>query len=110
MKQLFLFLGLLISVNTFSNTQEPLIIDVRSEAEWNQGHLLKAQRVDWDKISNEITKIAPDKNKKIILYCRSGNRAGKAMKVLASMGYTDLTNAGGLESAQELLNDKVVTN
>ena len=96
MKQLFIFLGLLISVSTFSNTQEPLIIDVRSEAEWNQGHLLKAQRVDWDKISNEITKIAPDKNKKIILYCRSGNRAGKAMKVLASMGYTDLTNAGGL--------------
>ena len=76
MKQLFIFLCLLISVNTFSNTQEPLIIDVRSEAEWNQGHLLKAQRVDWDKISNEITKIAPDKNKKIILYCRSGNRAG----------------------------------
>ena len=110
MKQLFILLGILLSVNAFSNLKEALIIDVRSEAKWNQGHLLKAQRVDWDKISNEIAKIAPEKNKKIILYCRSGNRAGKAMKVLASMGYTDLTNAGGLESAQELLNDKVVTN
>ena len=109
MKQLFILLGILLSVNAFSNLEEALIIDVRSEAEWNQGHLLKAQRVDWDKISNEITKIAPDKNKKIILYCRSGNRAGKAMKVLASMGYTDLTNAGGFNSAKELLNDKVVT-
>ena len=68
MKQLFILLGILLSVNAFSNLEEALIIDVRSEAEWNQGHLLKAQRVDWDKISNEITKIAPEKNKKIILY------------------------------------------
>jgi len=108
MKQLFIFFSLLVSVNVFSNFEEALVIDVRSEAEWNQGHLLRAERINWDEISNKISHIALDKNKKIILYCRSGNRAGKAMKVLAEMGYTDITNAGSLESARELLNDKVV--
>ena len=110
MKQFFIFLSLLITVNLFSNTDEAIVIDVRSLAEWNQGHLSKAQRVDWDEISNEIMKLAPDKNKKIILYCRSGNRAGKAMKTLAKIGYSDLTNAGSLESAKDLLNDIVVIN
>lgn len=108
MKQLFIFLSLLASFNTFAGSEDAVIIDVRSEGEWNQGHLSRAQRVNWDEISNEITKIAPDKNEKIILYCRSGNRAGKAMKALANMGYKDLTNAGGLESAKNLLGDKVV--
>ena len=110
MKQFFIFLSLLITVNLYSNTDEAIVIDVRSAAEWNQGHLSKAQRVDWDAISNEITKLAPNKNSKIILYCRSGNRAGKAMKTLAKMGYSDLTNAGSIESAKNLLNDMVVTN
>lgn len=108
MKRLFIFFSLLVSVNVFSNFEEALVIDVRSEAEWNQGLLLRAERINWDEISNKISNIALDKNKKIILYCRSGNRAGKAMKVLAEMGYTDITNAGSLESARELLNDKVV--
>ncbi len=84
MKQLFIFLSLLVSVNTFAGLEDAIIIDVRSEGEWNQGHLSRAQRVNWDEISNEIAKIAPDKNEKIILYCRSGNRAGKAMKALAN--------------------------
>ncbi len=108
MKRLFIFFSLIVSINVLSNFQEALIIDVRSEAEWNQGHLVRAQRINWDEISYKILNIAPDKNKKIILYCRSGNRAGKAMKVLFEMGYTDITNAGSLESARKLLNDEVV--
>ena len=64
MKRLFIFLTLLISVNVFSNLEEPLIIDVRSQAEWNQGHLERAERINWDEISNKISNIAPDKNKK----------------------------------------------
>ena len=108
MKRLFIFLTLLISVNVFSNLEEPLIIDVRSQAEWNQGHLERAERMNWDEISNKISNIAPDKNKNIILYCRSGNRASKAMKVLIEMGYTNITNAGSMESAKELTNDVVV--
>ena len=108
MKQLFIFLSLLVSVNTFAGLEDAIIIDVRSEGEWNQGHLSRAQRVNWDEISNEIAKIAPDKNEKIILYCRSGNRAGRAMKILNELGYQDVINAGGLKSAQELLQDNII--
>ncbi len=60
MKQLFILLGILLSVNAFSNgLKEAIIIDVRSEAEWNQGHLSRAQRVNWDDISNEIATDSP---------------------------------------------------
>ena len=45
---------------------------------------------------------------KIILYCRSGNRAGKSMKILTNLGYTNVINAGGLQSAKELSNDRVI--
>ena len=106
--KLLLVISMLVSMNIFSDLSNAVIIDVRSESEWNEGHLSKAYRVDWDEIAGSIEEIVPDKNVQIILYCRSGNRAGKSMKILTNLGYTNLINAGGLQSAKELSNDKVI--
>lgn len=81
----------------------PLVIDVRTEAEWIEGHLAGAIRIPYEKIGEEIFKVAPDKKTKIILYCRSGRRSGIALETLKKHGYEDVTNAGSVKDASEKL-------
>ena len=108
MKNLYILITLLFSFNITASFEEAIVIDVRTEAEWNQGHLSRAQRVNWEEIGSNISTLSPNKEDQIVLYCRSGNRAGKAMKILNELGYQDVINAGGLKSAQELLQDNII--
>ena len=82
------------------------IIDVRTEAEWNTGHLEGALHIEWQ----EILKISSDikKDEEIFLYCRSGNRSGKATKILLEAGYVNAKNAGSILNASQLLNIKII--
>ena len=48
------------------------------------------------------------KDKKLYLYCRSGNRSGKAADILISLGYEDVTNLGSVESAAEYLKLNII--
>ena len=107
-KKIISLTALIFTLNIFPNIEEAIVIDVRSQAEWNTGHLSRATRMDWNTIANQISEIAPNKDTQIILYCRSGNRAGKSMKALNQLGYKNVTNAGGLESARVLIQDKVI--
>ena len=82
------------------------VIDVRTEAEWNTGHLEGALHIEW----KEILKISSDikKDEEIFLYCRSGNRSGKATKILLEAGYVNAKNAGSILNASQLLNIKII--
>ena len=51
---------------------------------------------------------APDKSTPIMLYCRSGHRAGLARKTLAAMSYTNVKNLGGMQTAADRLKKAVV--
>lgn len=73
---------------------QAIIIDVRTKKEFDQGHLTNAINISYKKIKEEIKKYAPNKNQKIILYCRSGRRSGIALKTLKEMGYKNAVNAG----------------
>ena len=79
----------------------PLIIDVRSKDEWDSGHIASAVHIPHTQIGDRITEHAKSKDQKIILYCRSGGRAGKALETLKSMGYTNVENAGGYEDIKD---------
>ena len=83
-----------------------IVIDVRTPVEWSKGHLQSADNIEWQNILS-ITESVP-KNEKIYLYCRSGNRSGKATKLLIDAGYTNVTNAGSMSQAGELLDLKIV--
>jgi len=100
---LFKFLTLFIfSLNSMSMT----VIDVRTEAEWNTGHLEGALHIEWQdvlKISSDV-----DKDEEIFLYCRSGNRSGKATKILLDAGFVNAKNAGSILDASELLDIKII--
>lgn len=78
-----------------------LVIDVRSEKEYSEGHLEGALNIEWDKTDALAAAIGDDKHRQVVFYCRSGNRVGKAIKALEALGYTNIYNATGLEALQE---------
>ena len=93
---------LIFSLTSMSMT----VIDVRSEAEWNTGHLEGALHIEWQ----DILQISPDipKDKEIYLYCRSGNRSEKATKILLEAGYINAKNAGSIVEASKLLDIDII--
>ena len=82
------------------------IIDVRTEAEWNTGHLDGALHIEWQNILKISSIISKDED--IYLYCRSGNRSGKATKILVDAGYINAKNAGSIFDASESLDIKII--
>lgn len=78
-----------------------LLVDVRSKEEFDEGHLEGAVNIEWDKTDELIAAIGDDKQRPVVFYCRSGNRAGKSIAELASKGYTNIFNATGFEALKE---------
>ena len=74
-----------------------LVIDVRTPEEFAKGHLDGALNIPYDRISERAAELGTDKNRDIVLYCRSGRRSGIAQKTLEQMGFTSLLNAGGYD-------------
>ncbi len=77
--------------------EEPgVIIDVRTKDEYNAGHLTKSE-FQYDVTTGEFeSKISSlDKSKTYYLYCRSGNRSGKAAVIMKEKGFTNVYNIGG---------------
>lgn len=84
------------------------IIDVRTDAEWKSGHLDGAIHIEWQDILQLPSKISKDEE--IYLYCKSGNRSGKATKILIDAGYINAKNAGTIKQAGKLLNKEIINN
>lgn len=73
------------------------IFDVRTPEEFNSGHYPGAINIPVDQISKRIQEFG-DKSTPIVIYCASGGRSSSARNALMSVGFTDVTNAGGLSS------------
>lgn len=71
-----------------------IILDVREKEEYNNGHIKNALNIPLDNIISEEIDI--DKNKTILVYCQSGNRSKTASSKLASLGYENIYNFGGI--------------
>lgn len=76
--------------------QGALLLDVRSDAEFAEGHLDGAAHVPHDQIAGRLGEVGDDKNRPIVTYCRSGRRAHAAKQTLLDAGYTQVTNLGGM--------------
>lgn len=75
---------------------QPLIIDVRTTDEYQQGHVREAENIPFDEIATHIIAVAPNHDARIVLYCRSGRRASIAEQTLRQLGYQQVENQGGL--------------
>jgi phage shock protein E len=76
-------------------------VDVRSAQEYEQSHIAGDLHIPYQSIVAGLEKDSIEKNAPIKLYCRSGGRAGKAQKSLQAAGYTDVTNAGGIDDVRK---------
>jgi rhodanese-related sulfurtransferase len=78
-----------------------IIIDVRSTAEYKQGHIKKSMNIPLNELSNHISKL--NKDTVIITCCASGMRSASAKSILKSNGFTSVYNGGGWSSLQNKL-------
>jgi len=79
------------------------VIDVRSQEEWEAGHVERASHIPHTEIADRIKEVTDDKNAKIVLYCAAGSRAGIAKKALEDLGFTNVENAGGYDDVKDRL-------
>lgn len=73
-----------------------VILDVRTEAEYEEGHVPGAIVIPNETIGSESLKELPDLDQEILVYCRSGNRSAQAAKKLVEAGYTQVYDFGGI--------------
>jgi phage shock protein E len=86
-------------------TDQTLVIDVRTDREFKSGHIKGAINIPYDEIGARIRAVADDKNRHIVLYCRSGRRSGIALKTLGEKGYSRVENAGGFEELRKRIKE-----
>lgn len=73
-----------------------IILDVRTQEEFNEGHIPGAILIPNETILDEQPALLPDLDAEILIYCRSGNRSAQAANKLIAMGYTDVVDFGGI--------------
>jgi rhodanese-related sulfurtransferase len=76
--------------------EECIILDVREQDEYDEGHIANAILIPYGEIENRAERIIPDKDKLILVYCRSGRRSRIAAENLAKLGYTNIKDFGGI--------------
>ena len=87
-----------ISVHKFRDMMDDeryVLIDVRTQDEFNEGHLEKATLIDFysENFPEEIAKL--DRDKEYLVYCHSGGRSSKCMKMMGDMGFKNVFNMSG---------------
>ena len=78
-----------------------IIIDVRTQEEWDNGYIEDAIHIPLSIISEDIDKFVKSYDEEILLYCRSGNRSGKAKEILEKLGYSNAINIGGISDIKK---------
>ena len=73
-----------------------VILDVRTQEEYDAGHIAGAILVPNETIADKQPQLLPDLDAEILVYCRSGNRSAQAAKKLIAIGYTNVVDFGGI--------------
>ena len=76
--------------------EEHIVLDVREQEEFDEGHIPGAILIPYTEIENKAEAILTDKDRQILVYCRSGRRRKIAAHSLADMGYTNVKEFGGI--------------
>jgi len=70
-------------------------IDVRERDEYEQGFIPGATHIARGFLESRIESAVPDRERRVVLYCASGNRSAYAAKTLSELGYTDVVSLAG---------------
>jgi rhodanese-related sulfurtransferase len=84
------------------NREDALVVDVREPGEFAAGHVLGAKNLPLARLQAQGTELPKRKERPIIVYCDSGDRAGKATAALKKHGFTRVSSlAGGIGAWQQ---------
>ena len=85
------------AIETMEKEDAYVILDVRTDQEFADGHIPGAICIPNETIGSEKPSMLPDTDQLILVYCRSGNRSKQASQKLASLGYTNIVEFGGIK-------------
>jgi sulfur-carrier protein adenylyltransferase/sulfurtransferase len=74
---------------------EPVVLDVREQDEWDEGHIPGAVHIPRGHLESRIERLAPDAARPVVVYCSQGNRSVFAAKTLEELGYEDVVSLAG---------------
>jgi sulfur-carrier protein adenylyltransferase/sulfurtransferase len=74
---------------------EPVVVDVREQDEWDEGHIAGAVHIPRGHLESRIERLAPDTSRPVVVYCSAGNRSAFAAKTLSELGYEDVVSLAG---------------
>ncbi len=89
-----------ITIEELNNkvAQGAILLDVRSNQEYKEGHLQGAINIPDYELRNRVQREIPKKNQSIVIYCQYGGRSRNAYNMMKNMGYTNIYNlSGGLD-------------
>ena len=110
MKKIYVALALIFSLNSISAElwtvsklnesiskldHELVLLDVRTQAEYDSGHILNAINISHEQILEDPELLAEYKDSQMVVFCRSGGRAGKVIQLLESIGFKDIIDLDG---------------
>ena len=115
MKKLFIFIILFLLVGCSSNedsnglisymdakekiiNEGAILVDVRTEEEYNSNHIGGAINIPIDSISSAVSL---SKDNPIIVYCETGNRSSQALEKLEALGYSNVYDLGSIDNWEE---------
>lgn len=101
---LFSVCALTLTASAVAEPSVAVVIDVRTPQEFSQGHVPGAVNIDIQSPEFEAKIKKLDTAKVYKVYCRSGNRSGKALQKMKSLGFKDVENLGSLSQALGKLN------
>ena len=118
MKKLFIVLLCFIAISGCSNHEDEkissveakeqminngaVLVDVRTEEEYNEKHIDGAILLTLDTIDEEsVASIIDSKDTPIIVYCKSGNRSHQAYELLQDLGYEKVYDLGSIDNWEE---------
>lgn len=77
------------------NHKNALVVDVRTEKEYQEGHVMNALHIPLGMLDDRIQELQAYKNDVVVMVCRSGARSAQAATKLKKQGFTDVHNIGG---------------
>ena len=110
MKRTYLALILLLSFDALSaelwsvaqlqkaiskSGHKPVLLDVRTQSEYNDGHIQDAINIPHDQLLKEPQLVSAYKDSQVVVFCRSGFRAGKVIEMLEGLGFKEIIDIDG---------------
>lgn len=82
-------------VDQYQTTSGAILLDVRTPEEYAEGHIAESCNIPLG-IIDKTAEIVYNKDTPLFVYCLSGGRSRQAAAALKQMGFTNVTNIGGI--------------